>query len=59
MFRFTRGVITGEPIEVYNHGRMVRDFTYIDDITEGVVFEAPSRVGESGARARRLAGARV
>ena len=37
MFRFTRGVITGEPIEVYNHGRMVRDFTYIDDITEGVV----------------------
>lgn len=37
LFRFTHGILTGEPIEVYNHGRMIRDFTYIDDIAEGVV----------------------
>lgn len=37
LFRFTRGILAGEPIPVYNEGRMVRDFTYIDDIVEGVV----------------------
>jgi UDP-glucuronate 4-epimerase len=37
LFRFTRGILNDEPIEVYNYGRMVRDFTYIDDIVEGVV----------------------
>ena len=36
-FRFTRAIIAGEPIDVYNHGDMRRDFTYIDDIVEGVV----------------------
>jgi len=35
-FIFTRRIFAGEPIEVYNHGRMQRDFTYIDDIVEGV-----------------------
>jgi UDP-glucuronate 4-epimerase len=37
LFKFTRGILAGEPIEVYNEGRMIRDFTYIDDIVEGVV----------------------
>ncbi|UCE33023.1 MAG: NAD-dependent epimerase [Burkholderiales bacterium] len=34
---FTRAILAGQPIEVYNHGHMQRDFTYIDDIVEGVL----------------------
>ncbi|HZQ62149.1 MAG TPA: NAD-dependent epimerase [Casimicrobiaceae bacterium] len=34
---FTRAILAGKPIDVFNHGRMRRDFTYIDDIVEGVV----------------------
>jgi UDP-glucuronate 4-epimerase len=37
LFLFTRAILAGEPIQVFNHGRMVRDFTYIDDIAAGVV----------------------
>ncbi len=37
LFLFTRAIIAGEPIKVFNHGRMQRDFTFIDDIVEGVV----------------------
>jgi UDP-glucuronate 4-epimerase len=37
LFLFTRKILAGEPIEVFNHGRHSRDFTYIDDIVEGVV----------------------
>ena len=37
LFRFTRAILAGEPIDVYNHGRHRRDFTYIDDIAEGVI----------------------
>ena len=37
LFKFTRGILAGEPIPVFNRGEMVRDFTYIDDIAEGVV----------------------
>jgi len=37
LFKFTRGILAGEPIPVFNEGKMVRDFTYIDDIVEGVV----------------------
>ncbi|OWQ93583.1 protein CapI [Roseateles aquatilis] len=37
LFLFTRAILAGEPIKVFNHGRMIRDFTYIDDIAEGVV----------------------
>jgi UDP-glucuronate 4-epimerase len=36
-WRFASAILAGEPIAVYNHGRMLRDFTYIDDIVEGVV----------------------
>ena len=35
-FLFTKAILEGEPIPVFNHGRMRRDFTYIDDIIEGV-----------------------
>ena len=37
LFLFTRAILEGRPIDVFNHGRMQRDFTYIDDIAEGVV----------------------
>jgi UDP-glucuronate 4-epimerase len=37
LFKFTKGILAGEPIPVFNEGRMVRDFTYIDDIVEGIV----------------------
>ncbi|BDY04083.1 NAD-dependent epimerase [Ferrimonas sp. YFM] len=36
-FSFTRKILAGEPIDVFNHGKLSRDFTYIDDIVEGVV----------------------
>jgi UDP-glucuronate 4-epimerase len=35
--QFTRAILAGETIKVFNHGRMRRDFTYVDDIVEGVV----------------------
>ncbi len=37
LFLFTRAILAGEPIDVFNHGEMERDFTYIDDIVEGLV----------------------
>ena len=37
LFLFTRRILAGEPIDVFNHGRHTRDFTYIDDIVEGVI----------------------
>jgi len=36
LFLFTRAILAGKPIKVFNHGKMQRDFTYIDDIVEGV-----------------------
>jgi UDP-glucuronate 4-epimerase len=37
LFLFTKAILEGKPIDVFNHGKMQRDFTYIDDIVEGVV----------------------
>ena len=37
LFLFTKAILEGRPIEVFNHGKMRRDFTYVDDIVEGVV----------------------
>jgi UDP-glucuronate 4-epimerase len=37
LFIFTKSIIEGRPIDVYNYGQMRRDFTYIDDIVEGIV----------------------
>lgn len=37
LFLFTKAILTGEPIRVFNNGKMQRDFTYIDDIVEGII----------------------
>ena len=36
LFKFTRAMLEGEPIDVYNHGEMMRDFTYVEDLVEAV-----------------------
>ena len=36
-FSFTKAILEGQPIKVFNHGKMSRDFTFIDDIVEGVI----------------------
>jgi UDP-glucuronate 4-epimerase len=48
VFSFTKAILEGKPIDVFNHGKMQRDFTYIDDIVEGVlqVAERPPAKGE-------------
>ncbi len=48
-FIFTRKILAGEPIEVFGQGRMARDFTYIDDIVDGIVgaLDRPSGAGEN------------
>ncbi len=45
LFIFTRNILAGKPIDVFNHGRHRRDFTYVDDIVEGVirVLDNPAR----------------
>jgi UDP-glucuronate 4-epimerase len=54
LFIFTKAILEGKPIEVFNHGKMQRDFTYIDDIVQGVLrtLDAPARgnPGWSGER---------
>jgi UDP-glucuronate 4-epimerase len=37
LFKFTAAILAGKPIQVFNHGRHRRDFTYVDDIVEGVI----------------------
>jgi UDP-glucuronate 4-epimerase len=37
LFLFTKAILEGRPIDVFNHGQMQRDFTYVDDIVEGVI----------------------
>ena len=37
LFIFTKSIVEGKPIEVFNHGKMKRDFTFIDDVVEGIV----------------------
>ena len=49
LFKFTRAMLAGEPIDVYNHGKMRRDFTYVADLVEGVsllVDVVPPRPGD-------------
>jgi UDP-glucuronate 4-epimerase len=47
-FRFARQILAGEPIEIYGEGAMARDFTYIDDIVDGLlgVLDNPAAAGE-------------
>ena len=37
LFKFTKAILENKSIDIYNHGRMQRDFTYIDDIVEGII----------------------
>ncbi len=50
LFKFTKAILAGEPISVFNEGRMVRDFTYIDDVVEAIVrvMAIPPVRGQSG-----------
>ncbi|SDT05863.1 UDP-glucuronate 4-epimerase [Pseudomonas sp. Z003-0.4C(8344-21)] len=41
LFKFTQAILQGEPIDIYNNGQMARDFTYIDDIVEGIARLCP------------------
>lgn len=45
LFLFTKAILEGKPIEVFNNGKMRRDFTYVDDIVEGIVriFDQPAK----------------
>ncbi len=45
LFKFTKAILAGEPVEVFNYGKHRRDFTYIDDIVEGVmrVIDSPAQ----------------
>jgi UDP-glucuronate 4-epimerase len=56
-WKFTQAILAGEPIAVFNHGRMQRDFTYIDDIVSGVlaVLDKPP-TDEEGARVLNIGG---
>lgn len=42
LFIFTKAILEGKPIDVYNHGKMKRDFTYVDDIVEGITRLIPN-----------------
>ena len=51
LFLFTKAILEGRPIDVFNHGHMQRDFTYVDDIVEGVV-RVTDRIAEPDAAYR-------
>jgi UDP-glucuronate 4-epimerase len=55
-FSFTKAVLEGRPIQVFNHGQMKRDFTYIDDIVEGVlrVLDKPATPEQAGGPPYRI-----
>jgi UDP-glucuronate 4-epimerase len=66
LFIFTKAILEGRPIDVYNHGRMRRDFTYIDDILEGIIRVSeripepdPDWDGETGGPGRSSAPYRI
>lgn len=48
MWIFTKAILAGEPIPVFNHGKMQRDFTYVDDIVSGVVAVLDSPPADDG-----------
>lgn len=58
-FKFTKAIVAGEPIPVFNAGRMVRDFTYIDDVVEAIVrvMAVPPSGGDGEAGAEHGSGA--
>ena len=56
LFRFTRAILNGEPIDLYNHGEMRRDFTYVGDLVEGIVRLAALPPPPPGARGAAVPG---
>ena len=54
MFKFTKAILAGQPIDVFNYGKHRRDFTYIDDIVKGVsaVMEKAPDANEDGVRVK-------
>ena len=55
IFLFTKAIMAGTPIKLFNHGKMQRDFTYVDDVTRGIlrlIDHVPKGYEESGAPAR-------
>ena len=56
VYIFTKALFEGRPIQVFNHGKMQRDFTYIDDIIEGVARVIPMapELGPEGEAAHRI-----
>ena len=56
LFLFTRAILAGEPITVFNHGRHKRSFTYVDDIVEGVIRTLDRVPGVDRSVERRIAG---
>jgi len=53
-FSFTRKILSGEPIEVYGMGQMARDFTYVDDIVDGVLGALDNPPAGAGAQLHRV-----
>ncbi len=55
-YSFTKAILEGQPIDVFNHGDMKRDFTYVDDIVEGVVrvLDKPATAAEAGGAPYRI-----
>jgi UDP-glucuronate 4-epimerase len=49
LFIFTKAIIEGKPIDIYNHGKMRRDFTYVDDIVESIVRLIPKKSAPNSA----------
>ena len=45
LFKFTKAVLEGKPIDIYNHGDMKRDFTYVDDLVSGIIGLIPVAPG--------------
>ena len=45
LFKFTKAILAGEPLDVFNNGKHTRDFTYVEDIAEGVI-RASDRIAE-------------
>lgn len=55
LFKFTKGILEGTPIDIYNHGDMYRDFTYVEDLVEGIrrlIDAVPPSADDAEARAK-------
>jgi UDP-glucuronate 4-epimerase len=54
LFIFTKAMLEGKPIDVFNYGNMARDFTYVDDIVEGVVRLIPKSPDQQSEKNKEL-----